>query len=86
LVSANPKETGFAARLNFCVALFEKALHEAGAANPGPEGVAVIFDAADGGIVGATLADIQKLSSGSLNRHTFWKQCYLDPLEAFKPE
>ena len=84
-VSTNPKETGPAARRNFCLALLEKAFHEAAAANPAPEGVAIIFDAADGGIVGATLADIQKFSSGSLTRDAFWQQCYLDPPEAFKP-
>ncbi len=82
-VSQNPKETGPAARLNYCIALFEKALPEAAAANPAREGVAVIFDAADGGIAGATFTDIQKLSSGSLNRDSFWQQSYLDPPEAF---
>jgi hypothetical protein len=85
LVSPNPKETGPAARLNYCIALFEKAMNEAAVANPAPEGVAVIFDAADGGIAGATLAAVQKLSSGSLNRDAFWQQSYLDPPEAFKP-
>lgn len=85
-VSTNPKETGPAVRLNYCIVLFEKALVEAAAANPAPEGVAVIFDAADGGIAGATLADIQKLSAGSLKRDAFWQQSYLDPPEAFKPE
>jgi len=83
-VSTNTKETGPAARLNYCVALFEKAFDEAAAANPTPEGVAVIFDAADGGIAGATLADIQKLSSGALPRDAFWQQSYLDPPEAFQ--
>jgi len=43
----------------------------------------VIFDAADGGIAGATLADIQKVTSGALNREAFWTQSYLDPPEAF---
>ena len=83
-VSQNPKESGPAARLNYCMALFERAFHEAVTAHPAPEGVAVIFDAADGGIAGATLADIQKLSSGSLTRDAFWHQSYLDPPEAFQ--
>jgi len=83
-VSQNPKDTGPAARLNYCIALFEKALQEAAATNPAPEGVAVIFDAADGGIVGATLAGIQKLSSGALARDAFWLQSYFDPPEAFQ--
>ena len=84
-VSQNPKEIGPAARLNYCLALFEKALREAATGNPATDGVAIIFDAADGGIAGATLADIQKISSGSLTRDAFWQQSYLDPPEAFKP-
>jgi hypothetical protein len=44
----------------------------------------VIFDAADGGIAGATLDDIQKVTSGVLNREAFWTQSYLDPPEAFQ--
>jgi len=84
-VSQNPKEIGTAARLNYCLALFEKSLREAATANPASDGVAIIFDVADGGIAGATLADIQKLSSGSLTRDAFWQQSYLDPPEAFKP-
>lgn len=83
-VSQNPKETGPVARRNFCLALLDKALHEAANASPAPDGVAIIFDAADGGILGATLADVQKFSSGSLSRDAFWQQCYLDPPEAFQ--
>ena len=85
-VSQNPRETGPAARLSYCIVLFEKAVREQAPANSAPEGVAVIFDAADGGIAGATFADIQKLSAGSLKRDAFWQQSYLDPPEAFRPQ
>jgi hypothetical protein len=85
LLSQNPKETGPAARLNYCLALFEKGLREASAANPASEGVVVIFDAADGGIAAATSANIQKLASGELKGEAFWQQGYLDPPDAFTP-
>jgi hypothetical protein len=85
LLSQNPKETGPAARLNYCLALFEKGFREGSAANPAPEGVVVIFDAADGGIAAATSANIQKLASGSLKGEAFWQQGYLDPPDAFAP-
>jgi hypothetical protein len=85
IVGQNLKDTGAVARLNYCIALFQKAVQDTAAANPAPEGVAVIFDAADGGIVGATIPDIQKLSAGSLKRDAFWQQSYLDPPEAFTP-
>jgi len=84
-LSQNPKETGPAARLNYCLALFEKGFREGSAANPAPEGVVVIFDAADGGIAAATSVNIQKLTSGSLKGEAFWQQGYLDPPDAFSP-
>jgi hypothetical protein len=83
LLSQNPKETGPTVRRNYCLALFEKGSREGAAANPAPEGVVVIFDAADGGMAAATSVNIQKLASGSLNGEVFWQQGYLDPPDAF---
>jgi hypothetical protein len=82
-LTENPKETGASARLNYALVLFEKGWKESAAGPPVPDGVVVIFDAADGGIAGASLADIQKLASGALSREAFWTQSYLDPPEAF---
>ncbi|MGB7495860.1 MAG: SH3 domain-containing protein [Candidatus Acidiferrum sp.] len=84
-LSQNAKESGPAVRLEYSLALFEKGLKEAPSVTPTPEGVVVIFDAADGGIAGATLPDIQKYASGSLTRAAFWEQGYLDPPDAFSP-
>jgi hypothetical protein len=84
-LSQNPKESGPTARLNYCLALFEKGFREGSAANPAPEGVVVIFDAADGGIAAATSENIQKLISGALKGDAFWQQGYLDPPDAFTP-
>jgi hypothetical protein len=83
LLSQNTKETGPAVRLNYCLALFEKGLREAAGGNPTPEGVVVIFDAADGGIAAAISANIQRLTAGTLKREAFWQQAYLDPPDAF---
>jgi len=44
----------------------------------------VIFDAADGGIVSATLDSIKKYVAGSLTREAFWSQSSLDPPDAFQ--
>ena len=41
---------------------------------PTPQGVVVIFDAADGGIAAATLADIQKYVSGALPSDAFGRK------------
>jgi hypothetical protein len=84
-VSQNPKESGPAARLNFSLSLFEKAMKDAASANPSPDGVVVIFDSVDGGMVSATLGDIEKVAAGTLPREAFWSQSYMDPVEAFRP-
>ena len=82
-LTENRKETGASVRLNYALVLFEKGWKESATVPPVPDGVVVIFDAADGGIAGATLADIQKVASGALSREAFWTQSYLDPPEAF---
>jgi hypothetical protein len=82
-VSQNPKESGPAARLEYSLALFEKGLKESASVTPTPEGIVVIFDAADGGIASATLDNIKKYVAGSLTREVFWSQCSLDPEDAF---
>src|SRR5207302_1377665 len=48
------------------------------------EGVVVIFDSADGGIAGVTLATLKQLTAGALSLEDFWKECYRDPPDAFQ--
>ena len=85
IVSQNPKDSGPSLRLNYCLVLFEKGLREAQALSPGPDGVVVIFDSADGGLAGAVNGQIELVSSGALSHDAFWAESYLDPPEAFKP-
>src|SRR5258708_20439615 len=85
VLSQNPKESGPTARLNYCLALFEKGLREGSASNPALEGVVVIFDAAHVGIASPPSPNMQKLSSGALKSEAFWQQGYLDPPDAFAP-
>lgn len=83
-LSQNPKESGPAVRLDYTLVLFQRGLKESATITPTPEGIVVIFDAADGGIASATLDDIKKFVSGSLGREAFWSQCFLDPIDAFR--
>jgi hypothetical protein len=85
VVSQDPKASGPTVRLNYALALFAKGLKETAGTAAVPDGIVVIFDAADGGIAAATIADIQKMTSGALTRDAFWSQCDLDPPEAFRP-
>ena len=83
--SQDPKETGAAAKLNFAFSIFQKFSTESVTVTPPVEGVVIIFDSADGGIIGTTLLNVQQFAGGSLPRDNFWKQCYVDPPEAFRP-
>jgi hypothetical protein len=53
-------------------------------ATPQIAGVVVVFDSADGGIIGSTLSGVQQLANGALSQDNSWKQCYLDPPDAFQ--
>lgn len=82
--SQDTKETGPRAKLAFASSLFQKFVPENSPAAPPLEGVVVIFDSADGGILGATLATLQQFTSGTLSVENFWKQCYRDPPDSFE--
>lgn len=82
--SHDPKETGARAKLVFASSLFRKFAAEAAPSTAPAEGVVVIFDSADGGIVGTTLAGVKQFAASELTPEAFWKQCYLDPPEVFQ--
>jgi hypothetical protein len=83
-VSQNPKETDARAKLNFAASLVKKFVEDPASGTASVEGVVVIFDSADGGIVGATLTSAQQLAKGAISEESFWKQSYLDPPETFQ--
>jgi hypothetical protein len=84
LVSPDSKETGARTKLAFAGTLIRKNAAEIQAATPTLYGIVVIFDSADGGIVGATLTNAKQFADGALSSKNFWKQCYLDPPDVFQ--
>jgi hypothetical protein len=82
--SQDPKETGPNAKLIFASSLLKEFPSKVASTAPDVKGVVIIFDSADGGMLGSTLGDVQQFSSGALSADDFWKRCYLDPPEAFK--
>jgi hypothetical protein len=84
--SQDPKETRACAKLSFASSLSKKFSAESTAAAPSVEGIVVIFDSADGGIIGCSLLNVQQLAGGSLPDDIFWKLCYMDPPDAFRPQ
>ena len=84
-VSTNAKDAGPAARLNYALLLLQRGAKEAASSSIAPLGVVVIYDSADGGIIGATLPEIEKVSSKTITHDAFWAESYLDPQDAFRP-
>jgi hypothetical protein len=84
-VSQDPKETGAQAKLTFAASLLRKFSAESASATPSVDGVVVIFDSADGGMIGSTLSGTRQFAAGALSQDDFWKLCYLDPPDAFQP-
>jgi hypothetical protein len=82
--SQDPRETDARAKLKFAGSLMQKFAEDVTPGVTSGDGVVVIFDSADGGIAGATLASIQQLAKGEISEEAFWKQCYLDPPETFQ--
>lgn len=81
-ISQDAKETDARAKLLFAAGLFRK--FAASDSEATVEGVVVIYDSADGGIIGATLESVKQFAGETLSEDEFWKQCYFDPPEAFR--
>ena len=45
------------------------------------EGLVLIFDAEDGGMVASTREAIEQFEKGTISEEAFWKECFLDPPE-----
>jgi hypothetical protein len=84
-VAQGLKDTNAPDRLKFAAFLFQKFSADSAGRASEVDGVVVIFDSADGGMIGTTLGNIRELTAGSLSPDNFWKQCYLEPPEAFQP-
>jgi len=81
-ISQDAKETDARAKLSFAAGLFRK--FAANDSEATVEGVVVIYDSADGGIIGATQDSVKQFAGETLSEDEFWKQCYFDPPEAFR--
>jgi hypothetical protein len=79
------KETGATAKLAFATSLIQKFSRGFTPTTASDEGVLIIFDSADGGMIGSTASNAQQFASGALSRDAFLQQCYLDPPNAFLP-
>jgi len=82
-VNDNSKDTGPQLRLEYAKSILEKSYAEV-AANPGKiDGIVLIFDSSDGGMIAATLTALQQWRAGTLSDAALWHQCFFDPPESF---
>lgn len=75
---AGPKE-----RLEFAKFLLEKNFVQAQGKPQDIQGVVLVFDSADGGMIATTLSTLQQWKSGMLTDAALWHNCFFDPPETF---
>jgi len=82
-VDEGGKDAGPKERLEYAKFLLDKSFKEVSQKPLGLEGVVVIFDAADGGMIAATTATLQQWRAGTLSDAALWHKCFFDPPETF---
>jgi hypothetical protein len=78
------KDSGLDNRAQYVKSVFRKAIPGLSKQPQAVAGIVVVFDSADGGMAAATVSSLQRWKTGSLTDDLFWRQCWLDPPEAFK--
>ncbi len=79
----NGMDTGSAAKLAFTKSVFDKAYLEIAKGSTSIDGVIVIFDSDDGGMIASTVPVLRQWKTGTLSEEAFWRRCFFDPPEAF---
>ena len=69
------------AKLEFAKSIFSKEYAELTKTQATAEGVVVIFDSADGGMLATTLPVLKQWKAGTLSDEAMWRRCYVDPPE-----
>ena len=76
------KDAGPKDRLEYAKFLLEKTYKEI-PKNDQLQGIVVIFDSADGGMIAATAPILQQWIAGTLTDAALWHKCFFDPPETF---
>lgn len=70
-------------KIEFAKSVFRKTYPQLSHTDSTLAGVVIVFDSEDGGMAAATIAALQQWNAGQLSDNAFWKQCWLDPVDAF---
>jgi hypothetical protein len=79
----NPKDIGPKQRLAYVKFLLEKNYNELSTKTAALDGIVIIFDSADGGMIAATLPALQQWRAGTLSDAALWHKSFFDPPETF---
>ena len=77
------KDAGPNERLEYAKFLLEKNYNDISQKPHDVQGVVLIFDSADGGMIAATFAVLQQWKAGTLTDAALWHKCFFDPPETF---
>ena len=77
------KDAGPKDRLEYAKFLLERTYKEIPKNDQQLQGIVVIFDSADGGMIAATAATLQQWIAGTLTDAALWHNCFFDPPETF---
>jgi hypothetical protein len=77
------KDSGPQLRLEFAKSVLEQGYAELAKKPQELEGIVLIFDSADGGMIAASFPTLQQWKAGKLTDAALWHQCFFDPPETF---
>lgn len=78
------KSVGLSERLEYAKFLLDKGYSELAGKTQELEGIVVIFDSADGGMIAATAPVLRQWKAGTLTDSALWHQCFFDPPETIE--
>jgi hypothetical protein len=82
-VDENAKAGGPQEKLEYAKYLLVKDYTELVQKKENLDGIVVVFDSADGGMIAAPVATLQEWKIGALSDAALWHQCFFDPPETF---
>lgn len=82
-VDEDAKNVGLPERLEYTKFLLEKGYQEIAEKKMQVDGIVVIFDSADGGMIAATTPALKDWKAGTLTDSALWHKCFFDPPETF---
>ncbi len=79
----NAKNGGPQEKLEYAKYLLNKSYTELVQKKESLDGIVLVFDSVDGGMMAAPVAILQQWKTGSLSDAALWHQCFFDPPETF---